>query len=132
MLDIVRPDSAQILSTYNYDFYKGEALITKNNFGKGCAYYIGTSSDEEFYDALIEKITSEKSITGVYKETKGLEVTVRETDEYKFIFALCRNEDGINFVCPYDGTDILTDKSYSKEEIIKMTNKDVVIFRVKK
>ena len=40
--DIIRTESAETLAVYGENFYAGKAAVTKNSYGKGCVYYIGT------------------------------------------------------------------------------------------
>ena len=48
LCDLSHPEGAEVLSTYEKDFYQGMPAITKNSFGKGEAYYVATRSDRAF------------------------------------------------------------------------------------
>lgn len=54
--DLVSPTTAQVMSCYEEDFYKGMPTLTKNKFGKGEAYYICARIESELYRELYEEI----------------------------------------------------------------------------
>lgn len=129
LLDIVRPKEAKSLSTYNEDFYAGETLITANDFGSGKAYYVGASSDEDFYDAFVEKVTKEKGIEGLCDSPAGVEVTIRENENGKFYFVINHNNEEVSVTLPFAGVDILSDKEVGG--CVTLVPKDVKVINVK-
>ena len=53
---IIHPEGgAEVLATYEDDFYAGIPCVTCNTFGKGKAYYIGTQPEQKFLEELMEK-----------------------------------------------------------------------------
>ena len=83
-----KADSLKILSKYEQDFYKDTAVITKNKYGRGYAYYVGTSSTEDFYDELIRDILAECKITSIVDADVDVEVTERYSERGIFTFIL--------------------------------------------
>lgn len=53
-MELVLPETAETLLTYEHDNWSGYAAVTRNQFGAGTAYYIGCMMD----DGLLEKIFS--------------------------------------------------------------------------
>lgn len=53
----IHPITAEVLGTYEKDFYAGEPAVTKNRFGSGAAYYIaartGTDLLADLYSEMI-------------------------------------------------------------------------------
>ena len=45
---LIHPITAEVLGTYEKDFYAGRAAVTKNAFGDGAAYYIAARTDVDF------------------------------------------------------------------------------------
>ncbi|SEF56430.1 beta-galactosidase [Eubacterium ruminantium] len=130
LCDIIRPEGAEVLARYDKDFYKGEAVITKNSFGKGKAYYMGSCSDEEFYDSFIGDIAAEKGIKGIMdsqEEFDMLDITRRYSEEKAYTFIINHREDGRSAVLDMDGTDILSGKAYKKGERITLKHNEVYI-----
>ena len=48
----IHPITAEVLGTYEKDFYAGEAAVTKNRFGRGAAYYIAARTGTDMLAAL--------------------------------------------------------------------------------
>jgi beta-galactosidase len=52
--DILQPETAETLAIYKNRYYAGKAALTKNHYGKGITYYVGTkSSSEDFYRRIV-------------------------------------------------------------------------------
>ena len=49
LCDIMHTEGAEVLACYREDFYAGTPVITRNQYGDGLAYYVGTRSGEDFY-----------------------------------------------------------------------------------
>ena len=47
--DIMHMENAQALACYDKDFYEGTPVLSKNEFGKGHAYYVATRAGQDFY-----------------------------------------------------------------------------------
>lgn len=59
---IIHAQGAKVLATYGEDFYKGEPVVTVNNFGKGKAYYIAAQTEQSFLDRLYERIVEDTCV----------------------------------------------------------------------
>lgn len=75
--DIIRTESAETLAVYGENFYAGKAAVTKNSYGKGCVYYIGTVGLPGFAQAGGRDAAS-TDIPYVENLPERVEVTVRE------------------------------------------------------
>jgi len=138
LCDIIRPEGAEVLGRYEKDFYSGEAVITKNSFGEGKAYYVGTESGEGFYDRLIYDITKEKGISGVMDPAEGrdgfseemfdgLEITRRFSEDKEYTFIINHSKDDRSAVLDKDGTELLSGRSLKKGEKLTLKHNDVMI-----
>lgn len=89
LCDLLEVKDAQVLMKYGKEFYAGIPAVTKNTYGKGQAYYIGTDAEQEFYDVFCETLVCELGIerTVFGKIPKDIEVCTRfkENEEYIFI-----------------------------------------------
>ena len=54
--DLIHAEGAQVLATYEHQFYAGTPAVTCNRVGKGAAYYVGFHDDGAFSDALIGEL----------------------------------------------------------------------------
>lgn len=129
MCDLLHLEGAQALSVYEEDFYKGMPVLTKNNFGQGKAYYVATRANKEFYDTFLRQLCQEQGITPVMEAADGIEATVRENENGRFLFILNHNEEATNIVLPYSGMNLLDGKVYQSGEAISLESKDVIIIK---
>ena len=49
LCDLVKTNTAAVLSTYEDDFYAGQPSLTVNRYGKGKAYYLAAKAEDAFY-----------------------------------------------------------------------------------
>ncbi|MBQ9119833.1 MAG: beta-galactosidase [Lachnospiraceae bacterium] len=86
--DVMAVETAEPVACYDSDFYKGKAAITKNRYGAGTAYYIGTVGEKSLYYKLIKEILLEKEIPFVDGLPDNVEITTRTGEDMtvRFIF----------------------------------------------
>ena len=63
-------------------------MVTVNQYGMGRVWYIGTEGSPEFLDALFEDILSESGVGGIGKSPEGVELSVREKNGKRWLFAI--------------------------------------------
>ena len=81
-------EGAECLAQYDKNFYAGMPAIARNQFGKGCTYYLGTNMNQEGIAKVLDLATQSAGVMPVIDEQTGLEVTCRKADNctYYFIF----------------------------------------------
>lgn len=86
--DILCLETAETIAVYDEEFYKGRAAITRNSFGRGTAYYIGTVCEKKLYCKLAKDILLESGIPFVKGLPDNVELTTRTGDGIiaRFIF----------------------------------------------
>ncbi len=62
MFGLSHLEGAKALATYKEDFYAGMPALTEHYFGEGKCYYVGTRSNEEFYNDFLERICKDLEI----------------------------------------------------------------------
>lgn len=97
--DMIVTTTAKTLYKYNDTFYKQYSAITKNELGKGQAYYIGTTPD---YETLKKVLTDAMLQCDIKHEwlPEGLELVYRKYED-KVISILINHND---FDVKYEGT----------------------------
>ena len=86
--DVICPETAETLAVYSSEFYKDKTAVTKNSYGKGTAYYIGTVCEKNVYNRLIKDILTETDVEHFDDIPDNVEITTRTNEEItaRFIF----------------------------------------------
>ena len=127
--DIMHMENAQALACYDKDFYEGTPVLSKNEFGKGHAYYVATRAGQDFYADFLKKVLEEQGVEPVFKPCKGVEITLRRKEETNFLFFLNHNPQETVLIAEKPGTDLLTGKEYCPGDEIVLQTKGVVLFK---
>ncbi|SET22466.1 beta-galactosidase [[Clostridium] polysaccharolyticum] len=130
LCDLMHLEGAEALAVYKEDFYAGMPVITKNVFGKGNAYYVGTRSDKQFYKQFIKKICKECEIHPAAIVPKGVEAVSRKTEEKEYLFLLNHEEEEKKVTLEKDCVEILTETEYNKGDTVVLKKRDVVILQM--
>lgn len=128
LCDLLHSEGAEVLTTYEDDFYEGMPVLTRNSFGEGRAYYVATRSNAEFYEKLIEKICDDNQVKGVMDTPKGVEVTARYGADKKYLFLSNYSGETQTVIADADYMDILNDVSIKSGDKIEIKKTDVMIW----
>lgn len=88
LFDLMHAEGAEVVAEYGEDFYCGMPVVTKNQFGQGEAWYIGSSPDSEFLLALMRHLCLRKNIQPVLQTPEMVEVTKRVKGGREYLFLL--------------------------------------------
>lgn len=86
--DLLHLEHAQSLGNYVDDFYQGMPAVTKNQYGKGTAFYVATHSNQVFYNDFLDDVVSVLNIEPVLETPENIEVTRRENEKGSYLFIL--------------------------------------------
>lgn len=131
LCDLLHSEGAQVLTTYDEDFYAGMPVLTCNHLGNGKAYYMATRPDAAFYGKLVERLCGEQGVMPVMQTPEGVEATLRVNAENKYLFLLNHAKEDRTLILDRDGCDIITGKEYHKGDEIVMAKTDVIILEHK-
>ena len=107
----IHPLTAEVLGTYEQDFYAGEPALTKNAFGKGTAYYIaartGTDFLRDFYTAQIDALSVSRALEAALPEGVTAHARCGDAGELIFVENYTGSEKTVNLPRAYKlyGTD---------------------------
>ena len=90
LCDLLHSEGAEVLASYEEDFYAGMPVLTCNRFGAGKAYYVAARSDQEFYSKLLDRVCDEQGVEPVLR-CDGLEATRRVGKKGAYLFLLNHN-----------------------------------------
>ena len=122
---------AESISVYEKDFYRGTPVLTKNHYGQGTAYYVGTRSNAGFYRHFLKNILKEAGVEPVMMTPEGVEAAVRENEKGRALFLLNHAADSKQVVLDRNYVDLVSKKEYCAGEKVELDGKDVVILRAR-
>ena len=131
LCDLLHPEGAEVLATYEEDFYAGMPVLTKNRCGAGAAYYVAVRSDASFYEALIREICEEAGITPVAQTPGGVEAVLRVGRDEKKEFLFLLNHEKIEQSVPVeqDAADLVTGMEWKKGSKLTLPAYGVAILK---
>lgn len=95
--DLLEPESSKTLARYYNSFYDLFSAVTEHKYLNGFAYYIGTYLDEISLNALLALILSKAGVQVEYLP-KGIEVTIRRNEKFKYLFLFNNNAETVEFI----------------------------------
>jgi beta-galactosidase len=112
LCDLLHSEGADVLAVYGDDFYKGMPVLTRNHFGKGQAWYVASSPDQDFLRGLVAHLCEQKGINPILQTPQGVEVSRRVKNGTTYTFVMNHNEqDQIVDIGEEKQTDLLTGES---------------------
>lgn len=137
LCDVIHPNDTEVLAVYDYDFYAGYPVVTKNAFGKGHCYYMATRSNDDFYKEFIKDVCMNAGVDmALYEDADKkeyplyhTEITKRTRDNEDYFFLLNHENKTEDIVIPFAAKSLLTDVSYQAGDVLTMKERDVVILK---
>ena len=127
LCDLLHLEGAEALSVYKQDFYQKMPVITKNQFGQGYAYYVGTRSNSEFYHEFMKDIFSEANVLETMVTPKGVEATIRIKGDREILFLMNHNKESKRITLNNDYGDLLSGKKYQVGNSIEIEGRGVFV-----
>jgi beta-galactosidase len=93
-VDWVIPDGCQTVAGYVDQWHmKPFSAVTRNSFGKGKGWYVGTILKEEsFYDNLIAELLKDAGVQPQVDPPNGVEASIRQGNGRKLLFLMNHTE----------------------------------------
>lgn len=118
--DLMHLEGAESLGTYGEDFYQGMPAVTRNCFGKGHVYYVGTRMEEAGLSMILDRAAEDASVESIGKEAEGLEIVCRKKDGGKIYFVMNFGEKERpvpSWLCHHK--DLLSGKEVTQDTVLK-------------
>ena len=120
LCDLMHLEGAECLAKYEENFYAGMPAIAKNQYGKGCTYYLGTNMSREGIAKVLDMAVQATGVSSVIGGQTELEVTCRKAENRTFCFIFNFKDKDIPVPSCFDGcTDLLTGEAVSAGTIMK-------------
>ena len=94
--DMLVPTTAETLYRYDDKFYKDFSAITKNHYGKGFVYYLGTTPDDKTLKTVLEDVIDSVGIKKI-TSPQGVEVVTRGQGENAIQMIINHNDYDVQF-----------------------------------
>jgi beta-galactosidase len=101
--------TASVLAEYSSGPVAGSPAITRNSFGKGTAYYAGTSLSPEGVSQLLAQVSAATAVSPLITAPEDVEVVVRSNGETSWAFAMNHTPDDVTL--SLDGVNLLNGSS---------------------
>lgn len=88
LCDIIHLEGAETIAAYKEDFYGNTPAITKNIYGRGTVWYVGTQVEQGGLTHLLNQVIEGTDVKPICSHGEGLEITKRETDKASFYFVI--------------------------------------------
>lgn len=126
LADIIHLETAESLGEYTSNFYQGQPVATKNTYGKGQVYYVGTQLDADSLATILDQAVDVDTLSTCLA-TK-LEVTKRHSDSSEYTFVMNFAHTAENLPAQLVGQlDILTGQEVNAET--KVEPYDTFVFK---
>jgi beta-galactosidase len=108
--DVIHLKTAQALGTFEQDYYAGSPAVTRNQFGKGTAFYVGTAPEPNGMAWLLELVCSTADVKPVASNVPAeVEFLQRTNGNASWLFILNHSTDQVTVPLEQSGRDLLTD-----------------------
>src|SRR5215213_667810 len=116
--DLIHLEGAESQASYREDFYADTPAVTRNVFGEGVAYYLGTRPEERYTKSLLQRVCQEAGVRPTAEVPPGVDAVRRRTEDASFLFVLNHNQEAVEVRLPNPGRDLLTATEHDLQLIL--------------
>lgn len=124
--DVLTAQTAAVEAVYGGKFYQGKPAITRNQYGKGTATYLGVAGSPALVKRYIESLLDECGIVRTDLPA-GVFLTLREKGDKRFLFVINMNTEPRYVEIPYTGTSCVTGQRAGKTLCIKGMDTELIL-----
>ena len=125
VMEVVTPLAAEVLATYNCEFYAGTPAVTRRTLGQGQVVYIATHLSDPAMSVIARQIADRHGLTGPYPDHPDIETTRRTTASGEWLFVLNHADAPTTLPAPANCQDLLTGDEYAAGAEMVMPPKGV-------
>ena len=87
---LIHAETAEVLATYDRDFYAGRPALTRNSYGDGTAYYVASRNESSLLNDLYRALIDQLGIHRVLETDlpRGVTAQLRTDGEREFVFLM--------------------------------------------
>jgi len=127
LFELVIPQGAEVLGRYREDFFAGMAAVTRNAFGAGYGWYVGTCLDQPGVDWVIRQVLARHGLAGRHP---GLESAIRVApDGTRMMFLMNHGPEPVGTTAGTGGVDLVTGDRIEPGARISVAPRGVLVLR---
>ena len=131
VFELVQPLSAEIVGTYQDDFYAGTPAVTRNAFGAGHGWHVGAGLDDIGVTWVVRQVLDSHDLLGPCADLDGVEVTTRHRpDGAAVTFVLNHCDKPVDIAAPVTGVDLLTQVQLVEGDLVRLDPLAVLVIHV--
>ena len=131
LFELVIPEGAETVGTYQADFYAGTPAVTRNRFGAGHGWYVATGLDQRGVSWVLRQVLARHDVPTRYPDVPDLEATERVTpDGARVLFLLNHRDEAVEVTAEVGGLDLLTGARVERGATLRLAARDVLVLRV--
>jgi beta-galactosidase len=116
--DLIHLEGAEPLASYTDGFYGGTPAVTRNVYGEGAAYYLGTRPEQRYTRSLLQRVCQEAGVKPTADVPPGVDAVRRKIEDASFLFLLNHNQEAVGVRLPNPGRDLLTGTKHDSKLIL--------------
>ena len=99
--DLISLKGADPVLCYDSEYYAGTPAVTKNRYGKGLVYYVGTELDPDTWQKLMGLILHESNLPDEFSSLpEGVEIARRTAEKMEYGFVMNHSNEMKPFSMP--------------------------------
>jgi len=130
LFELVIPQGAEVVGTYQADFYAGTPAVTRNSFGAGDGWYVAAGLDQAGVSWVVRQVLARHDVLGPYADVPDLESAVRvAADGSRLLFLLNHRAEPVEVTAPAGGVDLLTGDPTAAGASLRLPAYGVVVLK---
>jgi beta-galactosidase len=130
VFELVIPQGAEVVGTYQADFYAGTPAVTRNRFGPGYGWYVATDLDQAGVSWVVGQVLARHDLDLRYPDVPDLETAVRVApDGTRLLFLLNHRAEAVEVTACAGGVDLLTGDRVAGGQRVRLEPYGVVVLR---
>jgi beta-galactosidase len=130
IFEIVIPQGAEAVGTYQADFYAGTPAVTRNRFGAGDGWYVAAGLDQPGVSWVVRQVLDRHDLAGPYPDVPDLETAVRVTpDGTRLRLLLNHRDEPVEVPAHTGGVDLLTGERVESGRPVTLDPRGVLVLR---
>jgi beta-galactosidase len=130
LFELLIPQGAEVIGHYRSDFYAGTPAVTRNSFGAGHGWYVGTALDQPGVTWIVRTILDRHGLLGPYPDLPLLETTTRITPAGdRLVFLLNHADAAAGPTAVHTGVDLLTGARVAAGHPLTVPAREVMVIR---